>query len=70
MREAFQILLEKLCCFGIGGIAVFLFVRATLPSVSSQIVTPVRDAVRKRRVCMIPRSKRCEHQHQVHQRNG
>ena len=29
MREAFQILLEKLCCFGIGGIAVFLFVRAT-----------------------------------------
>ena len=29
MREAFQILLEKLCCFGIEGIAVFLFVRAT-----------------------------------------
>ena len=53
MREAFQILLEKLCCFGIGGIAVFLFVRATLPSVSSQIVTPVRDAVRKRRVSAI-----------------
>ena len=28
------------------------------------------NPIRQRRVRTIPRSKRCEHQHQVHQRNG